>query len=70
MPRDIVGSALSNIYADSEGYVVDVYENGIHLRGRDFIKKEFLPIANYWLDTTLQNVPAGTYSDSTGTITT
>jgi predicted phosphodiesterase len=70
VPRDIVGSSLSNIYADSEGYVVDVYENGIHLRGRDFIKKEFLPIANYWLDTILQNIPAGTYSDSTGTITT
>lgn len=38
-------------YQDSEGYVVDVYENGIHLRGRDFAKGEFLPIASYWLDT-------------------
>ena len=53
---------------DSEGYVVDVYENGIHLRGRDFVKGEFLPIASYWLDTTLQTIPAGTYTDSTGTI--
>lgn len=70
VPRDIVNSALSNIYADSEGYVVDVYENGIHLRGRDFVKGEFLPIASYWLDTTLQTIPAGTYTDSTGTITT
>ena len=59
-----------NVYAESEGYVVDVYENGIHLRGRDFVKGEFLPIASYWLDTTLQTVPAGTYTDSTGTITT
>ena len=25
-------------YQDSEGYLVDVYENGIHLRGRDFVK--------------------------------
>lgn len=57
------------LYADSEGYVVDVYENGIHLRGRDFVKGEFLPIASYWLDTTLQTVEAGTYTDSTGTIT-
>ena len=56
--------------AGSEGYVVDVYENGIHLRGRDFVKGEFLPIASYWLDTTLQTVEAGTYTDSTGTITT
>ena len=55
-------------YQDSEGYVVDVYENGIHLRGRDFVKGEFLPIASYWLDTTLQTIPAGTYTDSTGTI--
>ena len=55
-------------YQESEGYVVDVYENGIHLRGRDFVKGEFLPIASYWLDTTLQTIPAGTYTDSTGTI--
>lgn len=55
-------------YQDSEGYVVDVYENGIHLRGRDFVKGEFLPIASYWLDTTLQTIPAGTYTDPTGTI--
>lgn len=70
VPRDIVDSALANIYADSEGYVVDVYENGIHLRGRDFVKGEFLPIASYWLDTTLQTIPAGTFTDSTGTIVT
>lgn len=57
-------------YEGSEGYVVDVYENGIHLRGRDFVKGEFLPIASYWLDTTLQTVEAGTYTDSTGTIVT
>lgn len=57
------------LYAESEGYVMDVYENGIHLRGRDFVKGEFLPIASYWLDTTLQTIPAGTYTDSTGTIT-
>lgn len=70
VPRDIVNNALSNIYADSEGYVVDVYADGIHLRGRDFVKGEFLPIASYWLDTTLQTIPANTYTDSTGTIKT
>lgn len=57
-------------YLESEGYLVDVYENGIHLRGRDFVKGEFLPIASYWLDTTLQTIPAGTYTDPTGTVTT
>lgn len=70
VPRDIVGSALSNIYAESEGYVVDVYADGVHLRGRDFVKGEFLPIASYWLDTTLQTVAAGAYTDPTGTIVT
>ena len=73
VPRDGDPSGASSrkeIYADSEGYVVDVYENGIHLRGRDFVKGEFLPIASYWLDTTLQTVAAGTYKDSTGTIKT
>jgi hypothetical protein len=77
VPRDGDPSGASSrkeVYADSEGYVVDVYENGIHLRGRDFAYNDyegrFLPIASYWLDTTLQTIPAGTYKDSTGTITT
>ena len=73
VPRDGDPSGAASrveVYADSEGYVVDVYENGIHLRGRDFVKGEFLPIASYWLDTTLQTVAAGTYTDPTGTITT
>ena len=38
-------------YEDSEGYVVDVYPDGIHLRGRDFVKDEFLPIASLLLGT-------------------
>ena len=69
VPRDATSSGYTTIYADSEGYVVDVYKNGIHLRGRDFVKGEFLPIASYWLDTTPQTVAAGTYTDPTGTIT-
>lgn len=70
-PREDTNSdgSWDNVYAASEGYVVDVYKNGIHLRGRDFVKGEFLPIASYWLDTTLQTVAAGTYTDPTGTIT-
>ena len=68
IPRDSDGSGVTTYTAGSEGYVVDVYENGIHLRGRDFVKGEFIPIASYWLDTTLQTVAAGTYSDPTGTI--
>ena len=73
VPRtgDVTGAnSRVEIYADSEGYVVEVYENGIYLRGRDFAKGEFLPIASYWLDTTLKDIPAKTFTDSTGTIKT
>ena len=52
----------------SEGYVVDVYENGIHLQGRDFAKGDYVPIASYWLDTTLQDVPAAGDGDTTATL--
>ena len=53
----------------SYGYVVDVYENYIVLRGRDFLTDKFLPIATYCLDTSLQNIEANTFTDSTGIIT-
>lgn len=69
IPRDSDGSSISTYIDGSEGYVVDVYANGIHLRGRDFVKGEFLPIASYWLDTALVYIPEKTYTDSTGTIT-
>ena len=71
-PRDAnanLGGYVTEKY-ESEGYVVDVYEKGIHLRGRDFVKGAFLPIASYWLDTPIQEVAAGTYEDETGTIVT
>ena len=42
---------LDNIYAGSEGCVVDVYERGIHIRGRDFVTGTFLPVASYWVNT-------------------
>lgn len=73
VPRDRDPSGASErleVYADSEGYVVDVYENGIHLKGRDFAKGAFLPIASYWLGTTLQMVEPRSYKDPTGTIIT
>ena len=69
-PRDSTGTNVLDYIQGSEGYLVDVYSDGIHLRGRDFVKGEFLPIASYWLDTTLKTVEAGTYTDPTGTINT
>ena len=70
VPRDIESNTLTNIYSDSEGYVMDVYKNHVVLRGRDFVKEKFLPIATYCLDTTLVEIEANTFVDSTGTITT
>jgi predicted phosphodiesterase len=71
-PRDgfVDGTGRTELYAESEGYVVDVYQNHIVLRGRDFAAGKFLPIATYCLDTTLQEIEADTYVDSTGTIVT
>ncbi len=76
VPRDLAdsGSSLENVYAESEGYIVDVHPDCIVLNGRDFIDNDadghILPIATYKIDTTLQTIPAGTFTDSTGTITT
>lgn len=70
VPRDSVDGVLTDVTGASEGYVVDVYENGIHLRGRDFVKGIFPPIAGYWIDTALQTVAANTYTDSAGILNT
>lgn len=67
MDNDGVGDYY---FAGSEGYIVDVYENEILLKGRDFVTGKYLPIATYKLDTTLQTIEANTFTDSTGTIIT
>ena len=47
------GSA--QVYAEgSEGYLMDVYEKGIVLKGVNFETNKFLPIANYYLDTPIE----------------
>ena len=46
-----INKKLEKYYAGSEGYVVDVYDDYIILKGRDFIKNKFLPIATYKLNT-------------------
>ena len=68
--RDISSGIREDVVATSQGYLMDVYDNHIVLKGRDFVKGEFIPISHYCLDTTLQTIPAGTYTDSTGTIRT
>jgi hypothetical protein len=70
VPRDYINGEYAYMYAKSEGSVVDLYQNHIVLRGRDFVVEKFLPIATYCLDTTIINIPANTFIDSTGTIMT
>lgn len=70
LPRDYANSEYVAMYERSEGYVVDAYDNYIVLRGRDFVEGKYLPIATYCIDTTPEEIEAGTYSDSTGTIVT
>lgn len=74
VPRDPNGTKLSDIYAESEGYIVDVYDNFIILNSRDFIDNDndghIIPLGTYKIDTNLVNIEAGTFTDSTGTITT
>jgi hypothetical protein len=74
VPRDRVDGSTQYIYAESEGYVVDVYDDYIILNGRDFIDNDadghILPIATYKIDTKLQTIAPDTFTDSTGTIVT
>jgi Icc-related predicted phosphoesterase len=74
VPRDRIDGTTAYVYAESEGYIVDVYDDYIILNGRDFIDNDadghILPIATYKIDTTLQNIEANTFTDSTGTIIT
>lgn len=74
VPRDNVDGSITAIYAESEGYIVDIYDDYIILNGRDFIDNNsdghIIPIATYKIDTRLVYVPAGTFTDSTGTINT
>ena len=73
VPRDPNGTKLADIYAESEGYVVDVYDDYIILNGRDFIDNDkdghIISIGTYKIDTKCVTVEAGTFTDSTGTIT-
>lgn len=56
MSRDISSGSREDKVETSQGYLMDVYENHIVLKGRDFVKGEFIPIAQYCVDTTLKTV--------------
>ena len=69
LPVNIASGERVTITEGSQGYIVDVYDNHIVLRGRDFSTGKFLPIATYCLNTSLKPIEAGTYTDDTGIIT-
>lgn len=68
-PRDISSGTKENKFGESQGVLMEVYGNHVVLRYRDFVKGEFIPIANYLLDTTLVEIPAGEFTDPAGIIT-
>lgn len=47
---------ISALCEHSEGYIVDVYKDGYHLRGMNFSTGDPVLIATYWIDTTIQSV--------------
>lgn len=55
---------------ESSGYVVDVYQNHIVLRGRDFVADKFVPIATFCLDTTPKVIEPRTFTDPAKNIAT
>ena len=64
-PIDSNGTSRDNKPLESEGAIVDVYENYIDIRGMNLKAGKYLPIAQYRLDTTLVNIdakPAKTYT--------
>lgn len=57
-PIDSNGTSRDNKPLESEGAIVDVYENYIDIRGMDLKNQKYVPIAQYRLDTTLVNIDA------------
>lgn len=51
VPRGVTNGSIdfSGLYAESEGVIVDVYENCILYRGRNFVDKKFIPIGQFVL---------------------
>lgn len=42
---------VPSVYDHCQGYIVDVYEDGIHLRGKNFSTGEDVALGTYWVNT-------------------
>lgn len=68
--RMVVDGKWTETMCQSIVYIADVYERAVVLRAYDVIAGEYIPIGQYCIDTTLQTIEAGTFTDPTGKITT
>lgn len=66
----VEGVLQKNDAALRGGYIAEVYPNCVVLKGYYFQNFSAVPIAQYRIDTPLQTVAAGTFTDSTGIIKT
>lgn len=69
-PANVVNDVRGGDDTLSYGYLMDVYDDCIVLNGLDFITDKPVPLGTFKIDTALQTIPANTFTDSTGTITT
>ena len=71
-PRDVINGSLAAMYSESEGYIVDVYDDCVILKGRDFVANNgegsWISGATYKIDTKLYTIEPNTFTDSTGII--
>ena len=63
---------MTRVAADTEsqGYIVDVYNNFITLNGTDLVNNKLIPLGIYKIDTNLVEIEANTFVDDTGIINT
>lgn len=70
VPRDEKNGIMIDVYEESEGYIIEAYEDCIVLKGRDFITGDWIDGATYKIDTELYTIEANTFIDDTGIIKT
>lgn len=69
-PTDRVPNGTKYKYSEDrnagEGYIIDVYENGIVLNGKDFVNNKLVPLGCYCLDTSIKQVTENSFYDAYG----